>query len=100
MYYIFGEREALKGFHVWCGIKRNAEEMETYDQGPTTASQKDVDCLGSWLHIINLLILSIIYFTSVGRSDSFFNIIFFILTIDCLGYKQDIGNLIFIDFMY
>ena len=45
-------------------IKRNAEEMETYDQGPTTASEKDVDCLGSWLHVINLLILSIIYFTS------------------------------------
>ena len=37
--------------------------METYDQGPTIASEKDVDCLGSWLHIINL-ILSIIYFTS------------------------------------
>ena len=38
--------------------------MEIYDQGPTTASEKDVDCWGSWLHIINLLILSIIYFTS------------------------------------
>lgn len=38
--------------------------MEIYGQGPTTASEKDVDCWGSWLHIINLLILSIIYFTS------------------------------------
>lgn len=39
--------------------------METNDQGPTSASEKNVGYLGFRLHIIGLLVSSIIYFIAI-----------------------------------
>lgn len=61
---------------------RNAEEMETYDQDFHTASEKDVDYLGSWLLIINTFntVHYLFYIQLVGQI--LFQHNFFILTID------------------